>query len=327
MRGLLKFLLGGALGAVLGFFISQRRSSREIDVSHMQADHPGAATVPVANQAGESVGLHDEETVEWTPAAEERALPEQPAMAEEPAEEPAEAQAEARPPAVWAPVAEPEVETQPAVLQGWAEVADAEIGDETGAAAVWPPATSSEEPDRPHVISAEELRARIEESRRRIRRELEEPFTTSLESPIESPEEPPVDRLVFPPDLAEVVETVPDVWEEPAPALELQPVDASVFEELGVRTGGVTFPSSTQSADLRSRLDTARLASEEALRPTPEELESSLSYDAMRARIEETRDRLKAKALDVGGGYEQFPPEADFSARIDSLLTEEPDRP
>jgi hypothetical protein len=363
MGSLLRFLLGGALGAVLGFFISQWRAKREPATPGIYTEPRIAITTPfgerVVSELEAAATQVESEVTGWVRVSEQEAAASPGAMQESTRlaeQEVMEELVSAPQPVDQELVTEPESGAQTVPWQGWAKTSDAESYDGFATAMVWPPASSAEEPsapagaeeaypsldslidevgaasapvgaeaDQPHVISAEELRARIEESRRRIRRELEEPFALPLKPPTAA-----VDRTVFTSDIAQAVAVEPDVWEEAAPALEIQPVDQSVFEELGVRTEGVAFPGSPQSTDLHSRLETAHLASEETLRPTPEELESSLSYDAMRARIEEARDRLKAKVLDVCEEYERVESEddirADLDAKIDSLLTEEPDR-
>ena len=166
------------------------------------------------------------------------------------------------------------------------------------------------------LISAEELRARIEESRRRIRRELEEPFVmparvtdvpiapavtprSELEAPFVIPARAPEPlSSLIPPEAIVGSDAAAESWEKPSPAIEIQTVDESLFAELGVRIDRAPIPGG-ESDDLRSRMESARQASEGVFKPSPEELETSLSYDAMRARIEETRNRLKAKAVDA----------------------------
>ena len=113
--------------------------------------------------------------------------------------------------------------------------------------------------------------------------------------PARAPE--PLSSLI-PPEVVVGSAAVAESWEQPSPAIEIQTVDESLFEELGVRIDRAPIPGG-ESDDLRSRMESARQASEGALRPSPAELETSLSYDAMRARIEETRNRLKAKAVDA----------------------------
>jgi hypothetical protein len=146
----------------------------------------------------------------------------------------------------------------------------------------------------------------------------------------------PPDEVVPWPPAPEASEPAP--WEKPSSALEIQPVEESLFEELGVRIERPA-PASEAADDLRSRIESARQASENVLGPSPVELEASLSYDAMRARLEETRDRLKAKAEDERGsaagtasirdpysgtglGGDPADTAAEVSARIDRLLSE-----
>ena len=156
---------------------------------------------------------------------------------------------------------------------------------------------------RPLADSArvDDLKSRIEETRRRIRHELEQPFDTSGESkPPErdwtvSPVVPVVEEVAV-----EEVAVEETVIEEPIalePAVEepvtLEPVAAepvavgSVVEE-PVAVG----PSSEESLELvveSGEVDTGLVLG----------LEEPIDYDSMKDRIESTRSRLKAKAFDA----------------------------
>ena len=204
MGGLLRFLLGGALGAVLGFFLSRSRggtaarrpvypagdqtrakstvvvSAVPVPVAFEPRRHPCPSRRParrpspspahpqtIPRSLTDAVAgwpLADEEldeetfsVVEW--GAEEDSVPEADWVVNElvgsPEETPAEAPVVVEP----EPAAAEELCPPPAA-PAQVPLAAAPLGEGTG---------------RP-LISAEELRARIEESRRRIRRELEEPF-------------------------------------------------------------------------------------------------------------------------------------------------------
>ena len=370
MGGLLRFLLGGVLGAVLGFFLSRLRGGTAARrPAYTAGDQTPAEspvvvpTVPVpvvaepdataepgipaaapsitemTSAAGwlsaeEELGEESYPAFEW--GAEDDSVPEVGWAADELGEAPEETPVEA-------PVA---VEPEPAVAE--------ELCPPPAAVAQVPLAVPpvGEGTGRP-LISAEELRARIEESRRRIRLELEEPFvmparvTDVPSAPVVSSGVPAIPVIVpprvpeplsslIPPEAIAGSDAVAESWEKPSPAIEIQSVDESLFAELGVRIDRAPIPGG-ESDDLRSRMESARQESEGVFRPSPAELETSLSYDAMRARIEETRNRLKAKAVDArtpGGAFEadgaQGPAsfsdaadtEADIAARIDSILSE-----
>ena len=132
------------------------------------------------------------------------------------------------------------------------------------------------------TISADDLKARIEETRRRIRRELEEPFLGE-------------DDLSPSPD------------GETGPAADREPE----AEEIASGTGSASVESQAESmetpvelAEIAALAEAERAQSQSATvdrAETEEEPQSSSDseYEAMRARIEETRNRLKAKAFDA----------------------------
>lgn len=114
-------------------------------------------------------------------------------------------------------------------------------------------------------ISTDDLKARIEETRRRIRHELDEPFlgegdTTSARDLQPEPATEPTAPPRIEPEVVAAEETGETPEQAPAPVAEVkEPV---------------------------------------AAQPQPE-MELGVDYNAMRARIEGTRGRLKAKAFDA----------------------------
>ncbi len=354
MGGFLRFLLGGVLGAALGFFLSRRQARTALK-------GPGAYQI-----------IDRTEPLSAPPVAE---TPVAAAPTEEAAWEPlfvptaeVELESEAAP---WSTLeVEPEPESTPepelpSEIVEQSSRAEALLAEDELAHVVEPvvveeaPEVAPPPVERPTtVITAEELRARIEESRRRIREELEEPFQIAEDEPaategVAEPEaaEAEVDQTAAAEaevtsllsDLA-AKEVEPLVEEEPAPVVEIQVADDSFFEELGVRMDRPTVISEPEAeGDLRSRMTGALSVSDDVLRPTPSELETSLNYDVMRARIEEARNRLKAKAAEAQTGMgdeasqevdaQTAPQEPrsvddesdadDIEAKIDRLLSEE----
>jgi hypothetical protein len=138
-------------------------------------------------------------------------------------------------------------------LPGWPETAAEEAPEET-------PAEYRATVAEPEVAPAlgEDLKTRIEETRRRIREELEKPFAA-------------VDREapVAPPPLT--------------PAAEQPPALAQPVIGEPMRTDVITSNGNGDSHE-------ARAAAAD---------DNGSDYDAMRARIELTRSRLKAKAFDA----------------------------
>lgn len=127
-------------------------------------------------------------------------------------------------------------------------------------------------------ISAEALRARIEETRRRIRQEIEEPFMssnpqTSWMTPAAAapPEVRPLNLDPEPPTAPEDQEA-PTAHEETIASL---PKPAAGWE--------VAQTSAEDHAPARAE----------------DEPELGVDYEGMKGRIEQTRSRLKAKAFDA----------------------------
>ena len=127
------------------------------------------------------------------------------------------------------------------------------------------PAIAAASPAPPKVEPAplDDLKARIEETRRRIRQELEQPFISPAPArPVED------DWTVAPvlPATSATIEAPPVPEPEPAPLAEAE-----------------AFALSDES------LETSEPPAEE----------EAIDYDAMQSRIEVTRSRLKAKAFDA----------------------------
>jgi hypothetical protein len=353
MGGFLRFLLGGVLGAALGFFLSRRqaRTATRRPGAYQLIDRAEPQPAPTVAAPAAAVA----------PTAEPVWGPETTTEPEVEAETATEPEVEAE------PATEPGVEAEPS---SWPEPpvepleepsrAEALLGEDELAHIVEPVAEEVSEVAPPPVerqttvIPAEELRARFEASRRRIREELEEPFQIrDAEAAVREPatSEPAVHRaeavesevVPVPPDLA-AGEVEPLAEEAPAPVVEVQIADDSFFEEMGVRVDRLTLTGEPEvEGDLRSRMTGALSVSADVLRPTPSELETSLNYDVMRARIEEARNRLKAKAAEAQTGMGEqtskdldarIPPQEspaaedesdadDIEAKIDRLLSEE----
>lgn len=370
MGGIVRFLLGGALGALLGFFLSERRGRRRDTLSEPAGVGPSpekaaqAVVVPVSPLTGlvrdpqpipeqaPAVGLEvagteaapgldeeeDDTGIELAKIAAAASLVRPVGPTEEsPTEWPVLSDEMPVTEVSAAETGTEEFSIDSLLQEDWATVegwpvapADAALVDEETPAApdeTEPAVQLEKEPVGPErafldesrrsLITADELRTRIEESRRRIRLELEQPFLR---------------------------ETAPRDDSAPTyPSMKATPASTAPADREALSDG----------EDLRSRMEAARQVSEEGPRPTPSELETSLSYDAMRARIEETRNRLKARAGEVrlrseigysetepdseparapqttpdleGSRAEESESDADVVARIERLLSERPD--
>jgi hypothetical protein len=127
-------------------------------------------------------------------------------------------------------------------------------------------------------ISPDDLRARIEETRRRIRRELDEPFLSEAEttpSPV-APESLLEERLGTPTQQSEGDPQVADLVVDSRVEAEPEPVTLET----------------TTSAVPSAPPDSVQV-------PAGTDQEVAAEYDAIKARIQETRSRLKAKAFDA----------------------------
>ncbi len=160
-------------------------------------------------------------------------------------------------PVVEAPLAAPPVDAEAWLAAGWPDISD--TPEVIGSAPVVEPA-----PARAEAGVGEDLKSRIEETRRRIREELEKPFASVDDAPAPEPFAPAVTPSSV---LGESMRTAP------------APVEAAVPPQ------PVTPPRPV-----------APIEPPAAAQPAPT---GNSDYDAMRARIELTRSRLKAKAFDA----------------------------
>jgi hypothetical protein len=119
-------------------------------------------------------------------------------------------------------------------------------------------------------ISADDLKARIEETRRRIRRELDEPFLG--EGDTTPAPEPAVQELSDQPDDANAA----------VPAVE---PEVGSPEEMAASSDEALAPVAEVKEPAKSG--------------PPPDMELGVDFNAMKARIEQTRGRLKAKAFDA----------------------------
>ena len=119
--------------------------------------------------------------------------------------------------------------------------------------------------------AADDLRARIEETRRRIRQELEQPFMA-----------------------AEGVPAAEEMVMEPTP----EPTIGEALMEQPLVDGELTPSAEESGTPLADPSPSSGVAEGGESRQEPA-LELGVDYDAMRNRIETTRSRLKAKAFDA----------------------------
>jgi hypothetical protein len=149
--------------------------------------------------------------------------------------------------------------------------------------------------EAPIAAVVDDLKARIEETRRRIRRELEQPFIST------TPQAPADDWTIAPvvPSAPAKIEAEPAI--DMARAVEVPPA----AEELPVVDRGFAIdlepPVAPQDPiDLGLAPTTAAPDTLEAAEPEFElGTEEPVDYESMRSRIELTRSRLKAKAFDA----------------------------
>ena len=143
---------------------------------------------------------------------------------------------------------------------------EAEMAVETPIAEVAPAVT--EEP-RAAIARVDDLKSRIEETRRRIRRELEQPFDTEAETQEAEP-----DWTALPAVPAASASSY-------APPADVAPADvAPAFSE---PEAPVTIEPEPRAVEVIY----------------PAEPEEPVDYESMKSRIEVTRSRLKAKAFDA----------------------------
>lgn len=131
-----------------------------------------------------------------------------------------------------------------------------------------------------------DLKARIEETRRRIQRELEQPFTRPRQPETAAPaapeERPVAIEEQYVPAAEEAWTPVPLEEEQLAESLAPQPPE----------------PGAESEPEPEPELGPT-LVSEEKPVPAVAPSVAGFDHDAMRQRIEETRNRLKAKAFDA----------------------------
>jgi hypothetical protein len=330
MRGLSRFLLGSALGAALGIVIAHMRKQKREKVSpsayrEMAGAGVGAGladqTATVADEPEPIVEAlpEPELAVEAAPAPEPEPQPE--AVAEP--ESVAEVEPELEPVVEFVPLVEPEPEPEsmpelgiiglaamfepslPDLGPAFDVVATPELLEEPLPGAGWesslaplaeedveelfpipaeeeivdfdkvpaieaPPLNGGAAPAATTApsISADDLKARIEETRRRIRRELDEPFLGEGDT---TPE----------PAAQELIEQPADA-DAAAPAVETE----------------VGFPEEVESPSDEALAPVAEVK-EPARSGPPPDMELGVDFNAMKARIEQTRGRLKAKAFDA----------------------------
>lgn len=145
-------------------------------------------------------------------------------------------------------------------------------------------------------VSVDDLRARIEETRRRIRMELDQPFLTEAEmTRFAAPgREQPAEDLTQP----EAEDGEQEAGSEEG-ALEPQ----AGADELGEpRTESPVADQDEPAEEKVLSHEAGATAATASPRPTvavPVDEELAAEYDAIKARIQETRSRLKAKAFDA----------------------------
>jgi hypothetical protein len=170
--------------------------------------------------------------------------------------------------------------------------------------AVAPAADSvrTEESPTPAVAptTVDDLKARIEETRRRIRRELEQPFLNLGErepATGETGSEAPADGFT-PAAPAAFAESPPELMAEIDDGYEVIELDTEPERGAVAAPESLGEPSVEEVSDERSPAEKLR-ASLAVPSEVPESMELGVDYDAMRARIEKTRGRLKSKAFDA----------------------------
>lgn len=340
MKGFGKFVLGGLLGAAFGFFLAPKHAQRVRDA----LTGAGGATAGALLYRPAAPSL-------YAPAASEPVPPPVVDVVEpEPVAEPAAVavvELEPEPAAVVKPepVAEPEPEPE-LVVEPVTEELSAPSASEI--AAVLPVETdawaSEDEPtleeEQPSVIGAVEedtraeedtvaedrvappldLKARIEETRRRIQEELERPFTAAVPVAAKPAAEESSEGAWAPADDSGAhAEPVAPVWVAPAwpspPSADVveveSPVDLAVGSPIVAaeerpldRAEESSFEPAEESAaepaiEMPASI-TDTTSAEEPSEPTaPVAATGDFDRDAMRLRIEATRNRLKAKAFDA----------------------------
>lgn len=332
MKGFWKFVLGGLLGAAFGFFLAPKHAQRVRDAL-TGAGGPAAGALldrPAAPSLYEPVAFEPVppvvDVVEPEPVA-EPAEPVAEVAKPEPEPEPAavvepESVAEPKPEPVGGPITEevsaPNAFEITAVLpvetDAWASEDEPTLEEEqpsvigAGEEAAAPEedalaeeATAAED----HASPPLDLRARIEETRRRIQEELERPFAAAVPVGVAPAEEESSEHDAPPADDADAQEeesreeTVAPAWVAPAwpspPSAEVVEVESPV--ELAV---GWSVEVAEEWPLDRAEESPFEPAEESVAKPaTSVAAAGDFDRDAMRLRIEATRNRLKAKAFDA----------------------------
>ena len=239
-------------------------------------------------------------------------------------------EAELPEPLAAAAAAEPMEEEEPAppvqyFAPAYAE--EAEAPTETVPSAVTPSEEAFGPAPTAAPTSVDDLKARIEETRRRIRRELEQPFlslgdqgpvTVQAEStseaddfaPLESGEESHAPEVM--------ADSLPDLMNEPEAGYRIVELDMGSGQDAAApgQTAAEGPGTTAVVPTLEEQALTEQVSKEPPARegpvPTPSvptssvatadqgaSMELGIDYDAMRSRIEETRSRLKSKAFDA----------------------------
>lgn len=344
MKGLGKFLFGGLLGAAFGYLVSPTTGAQRLrdillgrDGVHAIAPAPPAATpslhaavVPVATfppsvdpepEPEPAVEPEPEPALEPEGVAEPVAEPEpEPEIIAEPEPEPiAEPEPELEPEPIAEPEPEPIAEPEPEII--------AELEPELAAEAPAAQAEEEAQPAKEIVAVPLDLKARIEETRRRIQRELEHPFVTEVSedhgssqggSPWEGAPLVAEDPAVLEETTATPGPAAPD-W-VPAPAAGTAPVAPawvapdwpaaasdethaveSPMELIEPVAESVASPIelSEPVAEMSAMITEMTGADQPAEPDSASDGASEFDREAMRRRIEATRNRLKAKAFDA----------------------------
>jgi hypothetical protein len=145
-------------------------------------------------------------------------------------------------------------------------------------------------------VSPDDLRARIEETRRRIRMELDQPFFSDAERTRFSTSATTKPATRESQSEGESAEQVSDGGEE-APISEFG-MGKEIASEDERPVGELDGPS-RQPIAARDAVGTVGAASAHPTAGVPVDEELTAEYDAIKARIQETRSRLKAKAFDA----------------------------
>ncbi len=237
------------------------------------------------------------------------AEPESEPPAAEPEPEPTPAEPEPTPAEPESAVAEPEltaIEVEPIESE---EPAAAEVIAESEApASVIETVIEVQADPSPAVLS--DLRTRIEETRRRIQRELDQPFALDTEVPVE--EHAPTFTEHEPDETeAEIATPVEYGGFAESTADEAEEVGESAAEVEAPAVGGPSTPAAPDEEEFAAAVPDEEggeigpgvdAEAESAIGEpsmTITDAESQFDHDAMRRRIEETRNRLKAKAFDA----------------------------